>query len=145
MNRITCMISLLALALNVATGYSGAMLFCEHESGASHLVSAGEHASEGHEASCHEHDDTVHVDASGNECCDSCIDVEVGGDELQDLVRSSNQDRVSAPPVLSVEFFGFDSAELSDSGLASLLPATRSPPVGDSLTRLQVRRTVLRL
>ncbi|MDQ8184171.1 hypothetical protein [Pelagicoccus sp. SDUM812002] len=145
MNRLAILISLLALALNVAAGHSGSMLFCEHESGESHLVSSGDHAADSHETACHQHDSTVHLNATGNECCDSCIDVEVGGDELQDLVRSTNQDRVSAPPVLSVEFFGFDSPELFDSGLASTLPATRAPPVGDSLTNLQIKRTVLRL
>lgn len=145
MKKLACMLSLLALAFNVATGFSGSILFCEHASGDTHLVSREAHLVEAHESACHEHDPILLRDASVEECCETCTDIEVGGDDLRDLLRSSNQERIAAPPVVSVEFTSFDLAELFDSGLASLLPATRAPPAGESLTRLQVKRTVLRI
>ncbi|MDQ8200817.1 hypothetical protein QEH56_21800 [Pelagicoccus enzymogenes] len=145
MNRIACMLSLFALALNVAMGYSGSVLFCEHASGDSHLVSRGEHAFEVAEKTCHDHDSILLLDPSVQDCCDTCIDVEIGGDDLKDLQRSSGQDRISAPTVVSVEFAGFDLDEHYSVASASLLPASRAPPCSESLTRLQLKRTVLRI
>lgn len=145
MNRIACMLSLLALAFNAATGFSGSILFCEHASGDTHIVSSATHAVEGHEDSCHDHGPVMLLDESVEECCETCTDIEVGGDELRDLARSSSQDRVAAPPVVSVEFTRFDLADLLDSRAGSYLPATRAPPAGESFARLQLKRTVLRI
>lgn len=145
MIRVACMLSLFALAFNVATGFSGSILFCEHSSGESHLVSREAHSEDSHKSVCHEHEAVLLSNDSVEDCCETCTDIEVGGDELKDLVRSSGQDRLSAPPVVSVEFGSFDSTELFEAGAASLLPVTRAPPMSESLTRLQLKRTVLRI
>lgn len=145
MKPLSFMLGFLALALNVATGFSGSLLFCEHASGDSHLVSSSAHGDEKHEVSCEDHSSILLYDSSVEDCCETCTDIEVSGEDLKELARSSGQDRLSAPSVVSVEFFGFDLADRFDPGLASFLPASRAPPAGESLTCLQVKRTVLRL
>ncbi len=142
MNRLVSVFGIVAIVLNAAMGYSSTLLFCEHESGDGHIVSVARHASVGHQESCHSHSESLCEEHSDKDVCDSCKDTRVGGDDSQELLRNS-QERVSAPPVLTVEFDAIDFAESLRPAMAGLLPLNRAPPAVDAVSVTVVKLTVL--
>lgn len=145
MKRFASIFGLVAIVLNAAMGYSSTMLFCEHETGVSHLVSRLDHAGASHQESCHSHSKTLEGEHSPDAKCDTCTDTQVDSDDSQDLLRASSQDRILTPPVVATEFVPFDfevSRYLAASGLISL---DRAPPTAEPLNMVLVKRTVLRI
>lgn len=143
MKRITPLLGLLAIVLNVAMGYPSTMFFCEHESGDSHLVSRAQHSDAGHEESCHDHSEFLSGEHTDDSACDTCIDTVVSNDDSQEVLRSSSQDRVSAPQIVTVEFVGFDLAESFRPLAVGLHLLARAPPRVVPTSVLVVERTVL--
>ncbi len=143
MNRFATLLGLLAIVINTAMGSSSTMLFCEHETGDGHLVSLAEHSAKEHDASHHSHGDFENVEHSHVEDCDSCTDTKVDNDDSPEVVRSSSQDRISAPQVVEVEFASHDLLEGFKPDASGLFPLNRAPPAIDPFSAILVKRTVL--
>lgn len=77
MKPLASFICLLSIAFNTVLAYSGGVLFCEHETGDSHLVSRADHAAESHDEACHVENKLASNDHASDEECDSCTDTEV--------------------------------------------------------------------
>lgn len=147
MNRLACIFGLFAIVLNAALGYAGTQLLCQHDSGDAHLISRSVHAGAGHQNSCHEHGEISAINAVHDslETCNSCVDTEVVVDKSQDLQRNAGQDRLPMPQMVALESKGIDVSIFHDVPTAAALPLNRATASIESLTCLQVKRTVLRI
>lgn len=143
MNRFATLLGLLAIVVNTVMGSSSTMLFCEHESGGGHLIALAEHSAEAHDGSHHSHSEFEIGEHSHVDDCDSCTDTKVDNDDSPEVVRSSSQDRVSAPQVAEVEFAGNDLLESLKPNASRLSPLNRAPPAIDPFSAILVKRTVL--
>ncbi|MBC2605109.1 hypothetical protein [Pelagicoccus albus] len=145
MKSLASILCLFATVLNVAVAYSGGMLFCEHDEGSSHLVSAAVHASNHHVDDCHQVAELA--DCVGHELgdCDSCTDTNFAQDGARELLRNADQARLAPPLFVYLEAFWIvdDHAfELvTENGFSSR--SHRVPPARYNC--LLARETVLRI
>lgn len=145
MRIIAFSLSLLAIALNLAMGFTGTVLVCAHATGDSHLVSVSDHALESVNVSCQDGQCSGLLCSENGMGCDDCVDREVDTGEVQSLVRSSGAERVVSPQIVVMEIVSVAFDFRSEETVLRRLPVSRAPFAFESLVLLQVKGTVLRV
>lgn len=105
------------------------MLFCEHESGDSHLVSQIEHEAEPHGEICHVEGTAIEDSHDPEWDCDPCIDTEVESNaSLDEAPPHFDRSIVKVPPFVGCAALAFF-VSIPEERLVVTLYLSRVPPV----------------